>query len=246
MKNIDENIISNINNENLYCASDGFMKYDNPYDSQRFSIIKSLIPERFEKRMLDIGAGPGYFAKYLYDNNWTTTIIDASPKNIMHASEYSTFSYLGDAIEILNRLSLERKVYDLILALEIIEHIPKEFGNDFLRTIYSLLSQKGTLIISTPNKYSLESFGGYYLNERLFRKEIWTAWDITHKYIYNSFEIKKLLLKSGYKIERTIGYYYDGEIPYLGEIKVPLKMSSLFPINMVGFNTIMKCSRNIK
>lgn len=51
--------------------------------------------------------------------------------------------YIGDALDVLNRLGN----YDLILAIDLIEHLEKERGLDFLKIIKK---KAGTALIATP------------------------------------------------------------------------------------------------
>jgi 2-polyprenyl-3-methyl-5-hydroxy-6-metoxy-1,4-benzoquinol methylase len=218
-----------------------FSKYNNPYDKGRIDSIKQLIENGYGRKALDVGSGPGILLKHLNLKKWITTVIDKSEKNIKIAELFTKESYVGDANKILELLIKKNMNFDLIIALELIEHLTKTKGKVLLENIKNLLNKNGVLIISTPNKLSLEGFGGYYINELIFNKK-WNAWDKTHTYIYNSFQLKRLLKKIGFNIETIVGYYYEGDIMKNTSIRLPFTKSTKFPMNMFGFNTIFKCS----
>ena len=216
-----------------------FSRYENPYQIDRIKIIEELIPAADGANAVDIGCGPGYFSKMLSAKGWRTTAIDATAENIEHARQYAMETYLGDGISVLSKLP--ENSYRLVLALEIIEHMPKSHGEEFLRAITRVIEPNGTLIISTPNRFSPQGLGGYYWGEKIRRVGKWYAWDITHVHIYSSAEILKLLRLTGFVVNRVIGYYYVGSLPLIGRWRLPLVKSAVFPLNRFGFNIIIEC-----
>mgnify|MGYP001547784582 CR=1 FL=1 len=216
-----------------------FTKYDKPYEIRRTKILAGMIPEGNDDLALDVGCGPGYFSKMLVEKGWRSTAIDTSPANIDSAQEYASSTHLGDAITVLSGLPEDN--FGLAVAFEIIEHMPRTMGEDLLQKIRRVIRPDGCLLISTPNRYSLEGVGGYYWSEKIRRAGKWYAWDRTHVHIYTSPEILKLLNSSGYSVETIVGYHYGGRFPLIGRYDLPLKSSRTFPFNRLGFNIIMKC-----
>ena len=173
-------------------------KYEKPYEIARVNILKDLIPYGYAKNAIDIGCGPGYFSRELSIKGWRTTAIDTDAENIESARNYAHETHRGDALGILSKLPENQ--YDLVLAFEIIEHMPKPIGKKLLMEIIRILKPHGGLIISTPNRYSPEGLGDYYWGERIRGWERWTAWDSTHVHIYSSSEILRLLKTTGFVI----------------------------------------------
>ena len=232
------------NKSNIFKASHtpfNFKNYESSFELNRINILKNLIPVGNGKTAIDIGCGPGYFSKELTNKNWRTTSIDTDPENIKIAKNYAHETHLGDALDILSNLSESQ--YDLVLCLELIEHMPKPQGEKLLMRIIRLLKPHGKLIISTPNKFSLEGLGGYYWGEKIRGWGKWTAWDASHVYIYSSMEIQKILKMCGFVIDRITGYYYEGRFPVIGQWKLPLVKTTRFPFNRLGFNTIIECHK---
>jgi len=214
-------------------------KYEGAYEAGRVEILSSLIPDGRNRFAVDVGCGPGFYSKLLASRGFATTSIDTDAANLASASQFAAETLQGDAVDVLARLPAEK--YQLALALEIIEHMPKSRGETLLERLHRLLAIGGKLLLSTPNRLSPEGLAGYYWNEKLRRKAIWKAWDPTHVHIYTSFEIIRLLRVKGFAVERATGYDYHLPLPRLGRVKLWLSRSSAFPLNRLGFNLILEC-----
>jgi len=218
-------------------------KYEAPYELDRTRVLDDLFPLGRGRSALDIGCGLGHFSAMLTAKGWRTTGIDTDPQNIERAAGVLVESFLGDAVGVTR--GLPESQFDLVLALEIIEHMPKSIGADLLGAIWRVLSPEGTLILSTPNRTSLEGLGGYYWGEKIRRCGKWYAWDATHVYIYTAREMLGLLRETGFAIEGVTGFYYGGYLPVIRRYELPILKSSFFPLNRVGFNTIIRCRKRV-
>ena len=67
--------------------------------------------------------------------------------------------------------------YGFALALEIIEHMEKADGILLIDQSRRILEPVGRLLLSTPNRWSMDAPGGYYWGEKLRGWDKWTAWD---------------------------------------------------------------------
>jgi|SRR5437867_4749157 len=218
-------------------------KFERPYEVGRVKIVQDFITDGHERRALDIGCGPGFFSMMLCKQGWKTTSIDADSRNVESVRKCcAAEAILGDAVQVLSQLP--SATYEFALALEIIEHMPKPQGEALLKHIKRLLKVGGRLLLSTPNRFSLEGLGDYYWGEKLRRGPKWNAWDETHIYIYSSFEIIHLLKLSGFSMCQIIGYWYEGRLPIIGRWRLPLKEARSFPFNRVGFKSICECIRS--
>jgi 2-polyprenyl-3-methyl-5-hydroxy-6-metoxy-1,4-benzoquinol methylase len=216
-----------------------FSKYDSTYEQKRIKILEGLIPPGHGKRAIDIGSGPGFFVKMLKDGDWKVSAIDTDQQNIEKASEYAFEVHQGDAISVLSGLAEGQ--FDLALALELIEHMPRDMGENMLKSIFRILKPGGRLLISTPNRHSPEGLAGAFWKEKIRGKK-WDAWDVTHVHIYSSGEILKLLKQIGFSVDSVTGYHYEVLFPKIGSRKLlPVTKSSSFPFNLLGFNIIIGC-----
>jgi len=216
-------------------------KYDSVYERKRTEIMEGIVPCAQSGLALDIGCGSGHYTKILMEKGWRTTAIDADNRNIELAKDYASEAFMGDATAVLRRFSANH--YDLALMLEIVEHMAKRDARTVLEEVYRVLRQEGRLILSTPNRLSLEGLGGYYWGERIRGRGKWNAWDPTHVHIYTSFEIIGLLKECGFGIERIMGYWYEAYFPPMGRWKLPLLVSKRWLFNRFGYIVILECCR---
>lgn len=208
-----------------------------PYEVGRVSLIRSLLPPGKGKHALDLGCGSGFFSSILVENGWKVTAADMEKDNVERVAQVVHSSVVGEALAILDGFGPNR--FDLILALELIEHISN--GELLLQKLHRSLAGHGTLLISTPNRVSPEGLGGYYWGEKIRGWGKWTAWDDTHVKIFSSFEFLRLLRQTGWVIEKVIGYWYRGLLPAGVTWSLPFSSTSCPPFNRLGFNTIVRC-----
>ncbi|MEI7835778.1 MAG: methyltransferase domain-containing protein [Planctomycetota bacterium] len=97
-------------------------------------------------RILDIAAGAGAFASRLRDAGYRVDANDIDVAN-WRASGMAKTAY--DLNQALPQELLAREPYDLVVAIEIIEHL--ENPSKFLRDCRSLVKPDGYILLSTPN-----------------------------------------------------------------------------------------------
>ena len=215
---------------------------ESPFERGRTKVIESLLPVALSgMAAVDVGCGPGHFSRILSKQGWAVTSIDTDPQNLAATQPFVAATRLGDAISVLQELPPEN--YDLALALELIEHMPKSLGQTLLTALWKVLKPGGELLLSTPNRFSMEGLVGYYWGEKLRKWDKWNAWDATHVHIYSTQEIIKLLKQCGFTVSAVTGYWYEADFPVIGHSRLPLAVSQRFPLNRMGFNLILKCRK---
>jgi 2-polyprenyl-3-methyl-5-hydroxy-6-metoxy-1,4-benzoquinol methylase len=183
------------------------MKLRSDFEKHRFSVIDRAIPTaRDSSRALDIGCAIGVFTNLLRQKGYGALGVDTSEELLAFARRrypHCTFKFM-DALH----LDLASSSFDFVLALEIIEHLDDPCK--MLKSIHKLLKEGGTVLLSTPNRFSLEGVRGVLIESAA--RINWDAWDIEHKHVYTSIEITRLLQRF-FKIEEVVGYYYVPMIP---------------------------------
>ncbi len=159
------------------------------------------------KKALDIGCGLGYFVKYLRDKSvdaWGIEGYDLG--SIFKAPGYQIKQDITQPFDL-------KETYDLVMCLEVVEHIPREYENIFFDNIVRhtskyLLFSGVTRQQETSNvNESSESYWFSHLvrrglsmrhvesvNARLSSTFSWYAksvslWEITHTEAYDSYNL---------------------------------------------------------
>jgi len=128
--------------------------------------------------ILDIGCGKGRDLMQLAKFGTRVIGIDFSDKMIEEAkikiSEENIRGIqliVGDA----TNLPFPNKVFDKVLASEVIEHIP-----DYTKAILEMIrvvKRRGSIVITTPNRHSFYGFDRYIIFEKFFKKSWPHAYD---------------------------------------------------------------------
>jgi len=122
--------------------------------NKRHYLTLELIKKENPKKILEIGSGDGYFAEKLFalkkENNlkFEVTGIEIAEKRIERSiKKVPEGKFIqGDVVD----LPFKDKSFDLVIASEVLEHIPKY--RQAMKEIKRVLSPNGALIITFPNE----------------------------------------------------------------------------------------------
>ena len=106
----------------------------------RYNFVNRTNPNK-DLKVLDFGCGSGYGMKVLKEHFKKVYGYDEYPDN-----------YLPNGFEIITDKANLDNDYNIIVSFEVIEHIEKEFQEDYLKFINSKLSENGVFYISTVRK----------------------------------------------------------------------------------------------
>lgn len=180
------------------------------YDD-RYDFFESRLPKE-NRRILDIGCGPGYFLKRGQERGWRCMGIEPSSQAFAHAKGLGidvVNAFLNDAAAAIGHK------FDAIHISEVLEHVPDPA--DILRKAHGLLDKGGVLCCVAPNDYSPL--------QRLLAKDLgfrpyWLA--PPHHINYFTFgSLKNLLTGAGFRIEMETAMF-------------PLELFLLMGENYVG------------
>lgn len=147
-------------------------------------------------KLLDYGAGTGYFAKTMIDAGWNVTAIEKSASARELAKEE-----LGIPIEPEEHLAaIEDKELDVVTMWHVMEHI--QDPDRMWKEIYRILDDTGIAVIALPNckSYDAQEY-----------KEHWAAYDVPrHLWHFTPSTIMRWGEKHGFILERQYTMPFDG------------------------------------
>lgn len=116
--------------------------------------VLSLLPPP-PARVLDVGAGEGYFSRQLRERGYAVEACDYL-QDIFKAPEIPF--HKADLNE---SIPLPDHTYDIVVTIEVLEHIENHVR--FIREMLRVLKPGGLLVMSTPNILSLPSRWHFFL-----------------------------------------------------------------------------------
>jgi SAM-dependent methyltransferase len=97
-------------------------------------------------QILEIGFGNGKFLQYCVNRNWNTTGTEINPLLVKIAQEKGFHAVLSE-----NLLELADDLFDLVVAFDVLEHIPQDKIIFFLTQIKRVLKKDGVCLLRFPN-----------------------------------------------------------------------------------------------
>lgn len=102
------------------------------------------------RHALDYGAGLGFLTGHLLHRGFITTAAEFSPKSVAAISAtYSGIPGFAGAFSASDILRLEKK-FDLIMVVEVIEHLYDEHLENTFHNVKALLANGGRVVFTTP------------------------------------------------------------------------------------------------
>ncbi len=157
--------------------------------------------------LLDIGCGGGLLAEPMARLGFSVTGVDPSERNVAVAGTHATKSGLDIAYRCTTAetLAAEGKVFDVILNMEIVEHVADL--RSYLRACASLLKPGGLMFVATINRtlksLALAKIGAEYV----------LRWLPPGTHDWNRFvepmTLRRLLEESGLNALKTQGVVFD-------------------------------------
>lgn len=131
--------------------------YSHPDTNQKvLEIIKD--DNIINKKILDVGAGEGYFTSLL--GEYLKEKYSISPSQIIRACDLypENFKYrevICDKIDVNRNFPYEDNLFDIVCCIEVIEHIEDQFH--LIRELYRITKPDGKVIVTTPNVLNINS-----------------------------------------------------------------------------------------
>lgn len=205
--------------------------YHSAYDRKRLQVIDRVLPH---------GAGP---AADIGCSNGTITGMIAS-----HGYDVVGYDIDGSAVTEARRLrpdlqfrcgsaaeAAEVGSRSLTVCVEVIEHLPFEAQAEFLAAVSDSTRPGGSLVLSTPGRYSALSL--LQRGRRLHRHREYDWWDPTHVGILSFRRLRRLLETTGFTPRTWTGYCY---LP--PRVCPPFSVDQ-HPVNRLGFDLLVVAVR---
>lgn len=202
---------------NQWWDLEGGFKILHKINPLRVKFISDKIKQHFNRldndkplinlNILDIGCGGGLITGPLYKLGGNVTGIDPSPENINVARAYANkhdlkINYINSTPE---ELSRQAERFEVILCLEVIEHVVDP--NYFIKSFTNLLLPGGMLIISTINR----TIKSYFL--AILMAEYILSWVARKTHDYNKFlkpsEINSILKNNQLTLKELTGVVFN-------------------------------------
>lgn len=145
--------------------------------------------ERISKqsRILELGCGQGQMLDFLNKKGFSSVEgVDTSKEQIMAAERYGLQVYHSDVFDFLHA---SRQGYDLVLAIDFVEHFTRQELIQLLCGIKKILNKGGHLIFRTPNGQ------GVFAGQIIYG-------DLTHMTILTPQSLRQILRFTGFEIVR--------------------------------------------
>jgi len=97
-------------------------------------------------RVLEIGFGSGSFLTFAQNNGWTVTGVEINKELVQIAKNKGFDAVSSDDLD-----KIDKDTFDLIVAFDVLEHIPQDQIYDFLLKLKNLLKDQGVFIARFPN-----------------------------------------------------------------------------------------------
>lgn len=235
---------SESNNANYFSYDDQESKILKANFSFAYDYINKNYSSKEKYRLLDIGAGFGYFIKNLNNKHCETVEISKIGARKIRANGIKV--YEGNFLDI----KIAKK-FDIITSFDVIEH--QIFLDKYLKKINSLLKNGGVFIFTTPDYNTILT--------KIFGKRSPTIQPLYHNYYFNknwlknklpSFGLELIDIKTTYFTKATLGHILlmcSFALPFIKKLPFLFKINNIKifkkPITFIRFGGIEAIFRKV-
>lgn len=148
-------------------------------------LVNSLISDKNNRSILDIGCGTGHFLHTMQEAGWQAKGYEISTEAVQFACSHFNLNVLPAP-----QLMDETGTFKIITLWHVLEHVQDLSG--YLNKIHSILDADGRLILALPNpeSYDAHHYGKY-----------WGGYDVPrHLWHFTPTFVEKLCTQHGFKL----------------------------------------------
>ena len=147
-------------------------------------------------KLIDIGCGEGFFARYFYDNGWEIECCDLSSFAIeRHNPEILSFFTENNIFKELDEKNTDNKIFDFINLSNVLEHVREPVI--LLESVKKIMGRDSMLRIKVPNDFS--TFQQILLDSSRISSEYWFN-PPGHLNFFTLTSLKDVLTSCGFRI----------------------------------------------
>jgi len=149
-----------------------------------------------DKRVLEIGSGPGLVSERLARNGCNVYAVEIDPEKAEQAKKFCKAVFVGNVEEM--ELALSRESFDVILFGDVLEHL--QHPEHTLERLKRFLKKDGRIVVSLPNVANWKVRAKLAAGK--FEYEDWGILDRTHLRFFTRKTARKLIEDAGFEIDR--------------------------------------------
>ena len=124
----------------------------------RYAFARGLVAGR---RVVDVACGEGYGSALLTPDAAEVIGVDIDPGAVAHAAARYRAANLRFAVGSATALPLAHAAVDAVVSFETIEHLPQQAQAAMIAEFARVLSPRGVLVLSSPNRSQYSDARGY-------------------------------------------------------------------------------------
>lgn len=200
----------------IYIKKDESEKnYWNLTFDDKLETIERVIKKK-NKKILDIGCGPGFFLQRAKEKGWNVLGIEPSSKAVKYAKDKG-ISIIESTFE--SFLLTNKEKFDVIHSKFFLEHVPNP--KNICNECYALLNPNGIICFEVPNDFNILQ---KIVIDKLNKKPYWIV-SPQHINYFSITSLQNLLKKTGFT-------------PFYAESTFPLELFLLFGFDYINNDKI--------
>ena len=192
------------------CKSYSYSR-DYSEEEMQFNLTQPIVADYIWKqarnkpvgKLIDIGCGEGFFARYFYDHGWEIECCDLSSFAIeKHNPEILGFFTKNNVFKELDKLIINNNKFDFINLSNVLEHVREPIN--LLERVNKIMGKDSMLRIKVPNDFS--TLQQILLDSSRISSEYWFN-PPGHVNFFTKESLKEVLTSCGFRIVKVLANF---------------------------------------